>query len=53
MREEYDFSTATKNPYAARLKQQVTIQLDGLSLRYYIINRTGTCLPRFNQFVSA
>jgi uncharacterized protein (DUF4415 family) len=28
MRDEYDFSVAKKNPYAARLKTSVTIRLD-------------------------
>ncbi len=27
MRKEYDFSAAGKNPYAAQLKKQITIQL--------------------------
>jgi len=28
MRKEYDFSKSRKNPYANRLKRQVTIRLD-------------------------
>jgi uncharacterized protein (DUF4415 family) len=28
MRKSYDFSDSKKNPYACRLKQQVTIRLD-------------------------
>lgn len=28
MKEEYDFSNAKKNPYAKKLKQQITINLD-------------------------
>lgn len=28
MREQYDFSNARKNPYAKKLKQQITINLD-------------------------
>ncbi len=28
MREEYDFSKAKKNPYAKKLKQQITINID-------------------------
>ena len=28
MREEYDFSNGTKNPYAAKLKKQITINID-------------------------
>ena len=29
MRAEYDFKKARKNPYAAQLKKQITIRLDG------------------------
>ena len=32
---EYDFSKAKKNPYAARLKQRVTIRLDGPTVAYF------------------
>ena len=35
MRKEYDFSTAKKNPYAARLKKQITIRLDQDSITYF------------------
>ena len=35
MRKEYDFSTARKNPYAARLKKQITIRLDEESITYF------------------
>lgn len=35
MRKEYDFSAARKNPYAARLKKQVTIRLDQESIAYF------------------
>lgn len=35
MREEYDFSTASKNPYASRPKKQVTIRLDEESVDYF------------------
>lgn len=28
MREEYDFSSAKKNPYSKKLKQQITINID-------------------------
>ena len=28
MREEYDFSKAQKNPYACKLKKQITINVD-------------------------
>ena len=35
MREHYDFSKAKRNPYARRLKQQVTIRLDHGTVRYF------------------
>lgn len=35
MRKEYDYSTARKNPHAARLKKQVTIRLDPESIAYF------------------
>lgn len=35
MRDEYDFSDAMANPYAKRLKKQVTIRLDQSVLEYF------------------
>jgi len=35
MRENYDFSAARKNPYAALLKKQITIRLDEESITYF------------------
>ncbi len=35
MREEYDFSNARKNPYAAQLKRQITINIDGSTIDYF------------------
>ena len=35
MRNEYDFTSAKKNPYAARLKKQITIRLDEESIGYF------------------
>lgn len=35
MRNEYDFSAARKNPYAAQLKKQITIRLDEVSIDYF------------------
>ncbi len=35
MRKSYDFSKANRNPYARRLKQQVTIRLDRDTVRYF------------------
>lgn len=35
MRKEYDFSTAQRNPYAKRMKRQVTIRLDEGTISYF------------------
>ncbi len=35
MRKEYDFSKAKKNPYASKLKKQVTIRLDEGTIKYF------------------
>jgi hypothetical protein len=44
MRKEYDFSKAQKNPYARRLKRQVTLRMDEgtISLQE---SRTGDWRP--------
>jgi uncharacterized protein (DUF4415 family) len=35
MRKHYDFSKARRNPYAKRLKKQVTIRLEEATLAYF------------------
>ncbi|MCU0970589.1 MAG: BrnA antitoxin family protein [Gammaproteobacteria bacterium] len=35
MRKNYDFSTAVRNPYAKRLKRQLTIRLDEETIDYF------------------
>ena len=35
MRKEYDFSKAQKNPYARRLKRQVTLRMDEDTISYF------------------
>ncbi|MDD8026202.1 MAG: BrnA antitoxin family protein [Acidobacteriota bacterium] len=35
MKKQYDFSKATKNPYAGMLKRPVTIRLDEESVAYF------------------
>jgi predicted DNA binding CopG/RHH family protein len=35
MKKEYDFSKAKRNPYASRLKKQVTIRLDEPTIEYF------------------
>ncbi len=35
MKEEYDFSNARKNPYAKKLKKQITINIDTDTIEYF------------------
>ena len=35
MRDEYDFSQAKENPFAKRLKKQITINLDNDTIDYF------------------
>lgn len=35
MRENYDFSHARKNPYATKLKRQISIRLDVETIDYF------------------
>ncbi|MDR2491873.1 MAG: BrnA antitoxin family protein [Coriobacteriales bacterium] len=35
MRNEYDFSSSKPNPYAKKLKKQITIRLDEASIDYF------------------
>ena len=35
MKKHYDFSNAVRNPYAKRLKKQLTIRLDAETLTYF------------------
>ncbi len=35
MRDNYDFSNSEKNPYAKKLKKQVTIRLDEDTIDYF------------------
>lgn len=45
MREEYDFSGGVKNPYAAQLKKQVTINLDIETVEYFKAQAEETGIP--------
>lgn len=45
MRKQYDFSTARKNPYAKRLKKQVTIRLDEITIGYFKVLAEETGVP--------
>ncbi len=35
MRKEYDFSKSIKNPYARKLKKQITIRLENETIAYF------------------
>ena len=35
MRESYDFTKSVKNPYAKRLKKQITIRIDEDTIAYF------------------
>ena len=45
MLENYDFSKGVKNPYAARLKKQVTINLDADTAEYFKRQAEETGIP--------
>ena len=35
MRNEYDFSNSKKNPYAAKLRKQISIRIDTDTINYF------------------
>lgn len=45
MREEYDFSNARKNPYAKKLKKQITINLDVDTIDYFKNQSEASGIP--------
>jgi len=45
MRDNYDFSKGIKNPYAMRLKRQVTINLDAETVDYFKNQAEQTGIP--------
>jgi len=45
MREEYDFSNAQKNPYAKKLKKQITINIDCDTIEYFKAQSASTGIP--------
>ena len=45
MREEYDFSNGAKNPYAKRLKKQITINIDSSAIDYFKEQAAQTGIP--------
>jgi uncharacterized protein (DUF4415 family) len=45
MKKEYDFSKARRNPYAKKLKKQVTIRLDSMTIDYFKSLSEETGIP--------
>ncbi len=45
MRDHYDFSKARRNPYAKRLKKQITIRLETPTLEYFKELAEDTGIP--------
>ena len=45
MKEEYDFSKAIKNPYAKKLKKQITINIDSDTIDYFKEQASATGIP--------
>ena len=45
MREEYDFSAAKRNPYAKKLKNQITINIDSDTIDYFRRESDSTGIP--------
>ncbi len=45
MRAEYDFSGAVKNPYASKLKKQITINLNTATIDYFKNEAEETGIP--------
>lgn len=45
MKEEYDFSNAVKNPYAEKLKRQISINVDISSIEFFKNLAAETGIP--------
>jgi uncharacterized protein (DUF4415 family) len=45
MRKHYDFSKGKRNPYARRLKRQVTIRLDEATIEHFRSLAAETAIP--------
>lgn len=48
MRDEYDFSESKPNPYAKKLKKQITIRLDEEVIEYFKQLSEGNGIPYQN-----
>lgn len=45
MREEYDFSNAVKNPYTAKTKKQISINIDISTIDFFKQQAATTGIP--------
>jgi uncharacterized protein (DUF4415 family) len=45
MRNSYDFSNSTKNPYANKLKKQITIRIDEDTIDYFKVMAETKGIP--------
>ena len=45
MKEEYDFKNARKNPYAKKLKKQITINIDSEIIDYFKEQAKASGIP--------
>lgn len=45
MLQEYDFSNAKKNPYAKKLKSQITINIEKTTIDYFKRRAADTGIP--------
>jgi len=45
MKEEYDFANARKNPYSAKLKKQITINIDAKAIEYFKEQSEASGIP--------
>ena len=55
MRDEYDFSNAKRNPYAKKLKKQITINIDENTIDYFKVQAENSGIPyqtRINLYLS-
>jgi len=48
MRKNYDFSASVKNPYAAKVKKQITIRLDEETIGFFKSMSEETGIPYQN-----
>ena len=45
MKLEYDFTNAVKNPYAKKLKKQITINIDNDTIEYFKAQSDSSGIP--------